>query len=103
MTKPMKPLNGEQTHPLRPAALRVLQQLEQRAIPCYQVNPSVVDRLLREGLVEVVELPFRYGKKMLPKRHLRITQEGRAAGARHRSDGPQEEAASIIVPEDEES
>ncbi len=67
------PLNGTKTHPLSDAAKAILASLAREPIPCSQVNPGIVDRLLREGVVEIERLPspFKTHKgKHVP--HLRL-------------------------------
>lgn len=56
----MKPLNGEKTHPLRPAAIAALVDLSHGPKPRQELNPGVADRLLRGELVEPVMLPSPY-------------------------------------------
>jgi hypothetical protein len=74
------PLNGTRTHPLSEHARAELRALVDAPIPCAGVNPGVANRLLREGLVEIVQLPSPFkthrGRAI---DHLRITDEGRAA------------------------
>lgn len=45
-----KPLNGEKTHPLKPASIDVLRQLKRESIRAHRINPGIRDRLYREGL-----------------------------------------------------
>lgn len=56
----MKPLNGTKTHPLAPASLGALRDLAEKPMPRQELNPGVANRLLREALVESVELPSPY-------------------------------------------
>lgn len=76
----MKPLNGEKTHPLTDKALLALRQLKYEPIASQEFNPGITNRLLREHLVEQVQLPSPYashkGKNI---EHLRITGAGRKA------------------------
>jgi hypothetical protein len=75
-----KPLSGTKTHPLKPGAIAVLQELTRRPAPCSQINPGVRDRLTRESLVEEIELPSPFAKnKGAPIPHLQINDAGRAA------------------------
>lgn len=70
-----KPLHGEKTHPLSPSALAVVEELRSGPMARSGMNPGVVDRLLREGCVEVVELPSPYRThrgKLIP--HLRLLE-----------------------------
>lgn len=77
----MKPLNGQQTHPLSKHAREVLDGLRITERPCSMINPGVVDRLLRGGLAELVQLrsPFPTHAQNQKVQHLRITDAGRAA------------------------
>jgi len=76
----MKPLNGTKTHPLSEHAKDRLREIEQAPVPTLALNPGVVDRLLRESLVEIVQLPSPYKKhKGGTCAHLRITDAGRQA------------------------
>ena len=58
----MLPLSGTKTHPLSEHALHVLELLKRGTIPAQEVNAGVVNRLLREGCVELVNLPSPYKK-----------------------------------------
>jgi hypothetical protein len=75
----MTPLNGVKTHPLTANAIEVLRSLVRGPCPSQTINPSVVNRLLREDLVTVIDLPSPYktnrGKSIS---HLKITDAGRA-------------------------
>lgn len=73
------PLNGTKTHPLTKHALAVLERMVHAPIPKAEVNAGVQDRLLREDLVEWVNLPSPYKTKPGLYPHLRITDHGRAA------------------------
>lgn len=77
MTKP--PLNGTKTHPLTPAAYAVLHQLADAPIPKPEVNPGVANRLEREELAELVNLPSPYKTKPGPYPHMQITPAGMTA------------------------
>lgn len=77
MSRP--PLNGTKTHPLTPHALSVLGWLSRGPQPCQEINAGVINRFVREDLVETVRLPSPY------KTHkgalidfLQITDAGRA-------------------------
>lgn len=74
----MRPLNGEKTHPLSNHAREELRNINERPLPRSVTNPGVANRLLRENLVELVELPspFNVHKGRLIW-HLRITDEGK--------------------------
>ena len=80
----MKPLNGERTHPLTPAALRVLADLCRAPIPRQEINPGIVDRLEREDLATVEDLPSPYRTRPGKVRHLVVTAAGRAAYQKHK-------------------
>jgi hypothetical protein len=71
-----KPLNGEKTHPLKPASLDVLHRLRNRPIPYQEINPGVIDRLTREGLAEVIQILNPYQTKAKTIRGLEITPRG---------------------------
>lgn len=71
-TKPKEPLNGTKTHPLSPHALSVLERIRLGPVPYQEINAGVIDRLLREGVVEVVHLPSPYKTVKGTVRHLRI-------------------------------
>lgn len=77
----MKPLNGEKTHPLSAATLRVLQELIIEPRPRQEVNPGMANRLLRGGLVrqEERESPYRTRKGSVI--FLVPTDEGESARA----------------------
>jgi hypothetical protein len=75
----MLPLNGTKTHPLTPASLTVLRDLSTAPIPRQEINPGVANRLLRENLVESVELPSPYvSHKGRPIEHLKVSVGGMA-------------------------
>lgn len=67
-----------QTRPLSPTALRVLAGVAREPMPRQEVNPGVVDRLDREDLVEVVQMPSPYRTVKGTVGFLRITAAGRA-------------------------
>jgi len=68
-----KPLNGEKTHPLKPAAIAVLISLaEEGPLASHRINPGVRDRLRRENLAE--EFMSEQGKNCY-----RITDAGKRA------------------------
>jgi len=79
MATDIRPLNGTKTHPLSAHALSELRNIARRPCPCQGINPGVVNRLEREGLVELVDLrsPFPTHKGR-PIPHLQITDAGRA-------------------------
>ncbi len=71
------PLNGTLTHPLSPHAITVLLRIATSPMPTVQINPGVVDRLLRENLVELVRLPSPFKThKRKPIDHLQIVDLG---------------------------
>lgn len=74
------PLNGSKTHPLSAHALSVLRDLLHQPLPRQRLNPGVVNRLLREALVESTNLPSPFAThKGGTCEHLRITDAGRDA------------------------
>jgi hypothetical protein len=61
------PLNGTKTHPLSSHALFVLASVVARGpLPCFKINPGVVNRLLRTGQVEIVQCAYGKTKKRIP-------------------------------------
>jgi hypothetical protein len=78
------PLNGTKTHPLTQHAYAALELLERGPIPTREINAGVVNRLQREDLVEIVQLPNPYptSRKRSPTiDHMMITEAGRQARA----------------------
>jgi hypothetical protein len=75
----VRPLHGEKTHPLSEHALAELRGLMLAPEPTCGINPGVVNRLRREDLARIVELPSPFpthkGRKIA---HLEITDAGRA-------------------------
>lgn len=75
MASYLTPLHGTKTHPLSAAAIDVLERLKRGPIPAQQINPGVVNRLMREGCVEFADLPSPYpshrGRRI---QHLRIRE-----------------------------
>ena len=73
------PLNGTKTHPLSDVAKATIVCLNHGPIPYSQINAGVIDRLMREYLVETVMLPSPFithrGKSI---RHIKLTDAGRA-------------------------
>jgi hypothetical protein len=67
----MKPLNGTETHPLSECARAALASLDRGPRPCGELNPGVVNRLLREPGVELVDLPSPYRTRKGNVAHLR--------------------------------
>lgn len=68
-------------HPLSNHALDVLMEISARPIPRQEINPGVADRLEREALIEVIQLPSPYkgqGKKIRYIQFSQITDAGRA-------------------------
>lgn len=71
----MEPLNGTKTHPLSRHAMAVLEKLEAGPVPRQSINPGVCNRLLREQLVEEVQLPSPFKThrgRLIP--HLRLPE-----------------------------
>lgn len=78
----MKPLNGEKTHPLTPTSLGALRDLVTTPKPRQEFNPGVANRLLREALVESVDLPSPYAThKGRVIEHLKASAAGVARAA----------------------
>lgn len=74
----MKPLNGEKTHPLSDYARGVLRMLALSPSPVCEVNPGVINRLLREDLARLAPHPSPFKvHKGKPIEHLHITDAGR--------------------------
>ncbi|MBV7542231.1 hypothetical protein [Acidovorax sp. sic0104] len=71
------PLNGNATRPLSEHARERLRDISHKPVPSVELNPGVANRLLREALVETVELPspFATHKGRLVS-HLKITEAG---------------------------
>jgi hypothetical protein len=75
----MKPLNGEKTHPLTDHAIGVLRELRLSPIPRFRLNPGVVNRLLRESLVEHVWASNDKSRNVTKEiEYIRITDAGRS-------------------------
>ena len=75
----MKPLNGEKTHPLTVHARGKLADIALAPVPTCAVNAGVVNRLLREDLVEIQHLPSPFKTHRGGNcSHLVITDKGRA-------------------------
>lgn len=72
------PLNIK-THPLTEKAKDALRGLLTGPEPAQEYNPGVVNRLRREALVELVQLPSPYKTRKGNIAHLRITEAGRKA------------------------
>jgi len=72
--------NGTKTHPLSEHALAALKRVAREPLPSSEINPGVVNRLLRDSFVEDVRLPspFKSHKGALIS-HLQITEAGRSA------------------------
>ncbi len=54
------PLNGTKTHPLTEHGFSALKQLRSGPLPAQSFNPGVIDRLLRESLIELKDGPSPY-------------------------------------------
>ena len=84
-----KPLNGEKTHPLKPASFAVLRALAKAPQPRQMINPGVANRLEREKLVESVDLPSPFAShKGRVISHLKASATGLALLADDPEDGP---------------
>lgn len=76
----MKSLNGgKNTHTLSAHAIQELKNINEHPLPRSTVNPGVVDRLMRENLIEVAQFssPFKVHKSANID-FLYITTEGKA-------------------------
>ena len=69
-----KSLNGGNTRPMSATAREMLAKIKVAPIPAQEINPGVVDRLLREGCVELVNLPSPYKTVRRPVSHLRYVE-----------------------------
>lgn len=76
MAEPLLPLNGIRTHPLKTASLAILRELRSAPLPRQAINPGVVNRLLREGLVEEVPIKNPYRTKADTVRGIDLTPAG---------------------------
>ena len=73
----MLPLNGIKTHPLSHHARGVLVALGKVGqTPAQTINPGVVNRLAREGLIELYLAPTPYRTRKGRINWLRITEVG---------------------------
>lgn len=78
----LSPLNGTKTHPLTPYALEELRSIVRKPCPYQSVNAGVINRLMREDLVEVYQDTSPYAThKGQPIRFLRATDAGRERAA----------------------
>lgn len=78
------PLNGSRTHPLSEHAIRALQSLSHAPRPTQEFNAGVINRLLREALVTIEDVPSPYATgrgKRIP--FATITAAGHAALKEH--------------------
>ena len=74
----VSPLNGSKTHPLTEHGWRALSLLSTSAkMPAQMLNPGVVNRLLREGLVEIYPAPTPYPTRKGNILWLQINPAGR--------------------------
>jgi len=84
MTK-LPPLNGSKTHPLTEHAWLVLVRLQRDPLPTQEINPGVVNRLLREDFIEIQQRTSPYavhqgakiGTAVITKAGLELLLEGR--------------------------
>ncbi len=53
----MRPLNGTKTHPLTTHAIATLVEIAKAPAPTGPINPGTLNRLMREGLIDIVSLP----------------------------------------------
>lgn len=73
------PLNGTKTHALSDHAREVLKSLGAGPLPQQSINPGVINRLLRETLIELIDGPSPYRTKPGIRSYAHITDAGRAA------------------------
>jgi hypothetical protein len=73
------PLNGTATHELSPIALETLARIAKSPVPAQEVNPGIVNRLVRGDLVELQDRPSPYRTRKGNVPHLVITEAGLAA------------------------
>lgn len=64
---------------LTSAAFDALRDMERKPVPRQEVNPGLVQRLLRDALATCVELESPYATVRKKVTHLQITDAGRAA------------------------
>ena len=77
----MRPLNGEKTHPLSAKAKEVLADICCNPVPRQQINPGIVNRLLRGKLVREIYLKSPYAAhKGGTCVHLEATAAGKRVG-----------------------
>lgn len=72
------PLNGTKTHPLKQASIEALNQIARGPAPRQEFNAGVIDRLLREDLIEMLQIPSPYHKPKGLIAGVKITAAGRA-------------------------
>jgi len=70
------PLNGTKTHPLTDHAIGALRKLRAGPLPRQSLNPGIVDRLLREALIELEDGPSPYKTKPGTRQYAKITPGG---------------------------
>lgn len=71
------PLNGTRTHPLTDHAVEVMGTLKTRAVPAQEINPGVLNRLLREQLIDLIDKPSPYKThRGQPISHARLSDMG---------------------------
>lgn len=75
----MLPLNGTKTHPLTDHARAALRRLRAGPLPRQEFNPGVINRLLREDLIECRMGPSPYKTRIGEREYAHITDAGRAA------------------------
>lgn len=71
-----RPLNGTRTHPLTPHATSELRSLRGGGRPRQEINPGVIDRLSREGLIETYDASSPYRTRKGDVRFVRLTSAG---------------------------
>ena len=80
------PLNGTKTHPLTEHGFSALKQLRSGPLPAQSFNPGVIDRLLRESLIELKDGPSPYRTKPGVRSYAHITEAALAALSKARGE-----------------
>ena len=60
MKTELLPLNGKETKKLTKIAIETLKRLKYRPLPCQELNPGLLNRLIRGNLIDIVKLPSPY-------------------------------------------
>ena len=75
-TTAKRPLHGVKTHPLSEAALHTLSELRDAYIPAQEINPGLLNRLDRGGLVDYSDRPSPYKTRKGMVSHVTISDQG---------------------------